>query len=161
MILDFYRQGEHKDMGEIHFKDIDNTNESLVKGIKVKAGQEDFIETVEECLEEAETYSQWHPVAIYDDEIIIGFAMYGSFGPNRDTWIDRIIIDVKYQGLGYGKKAMKKLIDIVSKEYDVDVLYLSFVEENKIAYNLYKSLGFEYMNEKDPNGELIFKYNVS
>lgn len=56
---------------------------------------------------------------------------------------------------------MKKLIDIVSKEYDVDVLYLSFVEENKIAYNLYKSLGFEYMNEKDPNGELIFKYNVS
>ncbi len=148
-------------MSEIHFKDIDNTNESLVKEIRVKSGQEDFIETVEECLEEAETYHQWHPVSIYDDDILIGFAMYGSFGPNRDTWIDRIIIDVKYQGLGYGKKAMKKLIEVVSKEYDVDVLYLSFVEENKVAYNLYKSLGFEYMNEKDPNGELIFKYIVS
>lgn len=147
-------------MNNIYFRDIDGTNESIVKKIELKPGQEGFIETVDECLKEASKYKEWHPVAIYCYEKIIGFAMYGSFGPNKDTWIDRIMIDKKYQGKGFGKTAMKSLIDIVSKEYEVNTIYLSIVEGNKLAYNLYKSIGFEYMNEKDANGELIFHYKI-
>ncbi|WP_042148500.1 GNAT family N-acetyltransferase [Paucisalibacillus sp. EB02] len=148
-------------MSNVHFRDIDDSNESIVRNIKLKPGQENFIETVDACLKEANTYSEWHPVAIYDDEEIVGFAMYGSFGPNKDTWIDRIMIDEKYQGKGFGRIAMMKLIDVVSKEYGVKIIYLSIVEENRAAYNLYKSLGFKFMNERDPNGELIFKYTIS
>ncbi|MFS0674826.1 GNAT family N-acetyltransferase [Ornithinibacillus sp. 179-J 7C1 HS] len=147
-------------MGELYFRDIDNTNEAIVKNIKLKAGQENYIESVEECLQEAETYEEWHPVAIYHDEEIIGFAMYGSFGVNKDTWIDRIMIDEKYQGKGFGRKAMLKLINIVSKEYGVNTIYLSIIEENEAAYNLYKSIGFKFINDRDPNGELIFKYTI-
>lgn len=127
-------------MSNIYFRDIDNTNEYKVRNIKLKSEQENFIETVDECLKEADIYSAWHPVAIYYDEEVIGFAMYGSFGPNKHTWIDRIMIDEKYQGRGFGRIAMKKLIDIVSKKYEVNVIYLSIIEENKVAYNLYKSI---------------------
>lgn len=84
--------------------------------------------------------------------------MYGSFGLNFDTWIDRIIIDEKFQGLGYGKKAMKRLIPIVADKYDARIIYLSIVPENAIAYKLYAKLGFKYINERDPEGEFIFKY---
>lgn len=148
-------------MSNVNFKDIDVTNEYQVRNIKLKSGQEKYIETVDECLKEATVYHEWHPVAIYFDEEVIGFAMYGSFGLNKNTWIDRIMIDEKYQGKGYGKIAMIKLIDIVSKKYDVNVIYLSITEENSIAYSLYKSLGFEFMNEVDPNnGELLFKYTL-
>lgn len=148
-------------MSEVHFKNIDMTNESDVRNIKLKSGQEKFIETVDECLNEANDHSEWQPVAIYVDEEIIGFAMYGSFGKSKDTWIDRIMIDERYQGKGYGKMAMRKLIDIVSKKYGVNVIYLSIIEENKAAYNLYESIGFECMNERDPeNGELLFKYII-
>jgi diamine N-acetyltransferase len=147
-------------MDNIYFKDIDNTNENVVRKIKLKPEQEKFIENVDECLKEANTYSQWNPVAIYYNEVVIGFAMYGCFGLNKDTWIDRIMIDEKYQGKGFGRIAMMKLIDIVSKKYEVSTIYLSIVEENILAYNLYKSIGFEYINEKDVNGELIFKYTV-
>lgn len=147
-------------MNNLSFRDIDNTNVNIVRNIKLKPGQEKFIETVDACLKEANTYHEWHPVAIYFGEEIIGFAMYGSFGPNKDTWIDRIMIDEKHQSKGLGRMAMKKLIDKVSKEYGVNVIYLSIIEENKVAYNLYKSMGFEFMNERDPNGELIFKYNI-
>lgn len=149
-----------KILEDIHFKIVDESNEKLVRKVSLKANQTDFIETVDECLGEAKEYKQWQPVAIYHNEDVIGFAMYGSFGPNRHTWIDRIIIDQKYQGQGLGKEAMKGLIKKVSEEYEVDVLYLSIVEENKVAYHLYTQLGFEYMNERDPNGELIFKYKV-
>lgn len=144
----------------ILFKDINETNEDMVRNIKLNPNQEGFIETVEECLREANEYKEWCPVAIYNDDEVIGFAMYGSFGPNRDTWIDRIMIDKKYQGKGYGKSAMLNLIEIVSKKYGVDTVYLSIIEENRIAYELYKSIGFEYINEKDINGELIFKYTI-
>lgn len=53
---------------------------------------------------------------------------------------------------------MEKLIDIVMKEYKVNTIYLSIVEGNKIAYNMYKSIGFKYINERDENGEFIYSY---
>ncbi len=148
-------------MSNVHIRKMDASNECEVRKIKLKPGQEKFIETVDECLEEAGTYSEWQPVVMYSDEEVIGFAMYGSFGPNKDTWIDRIMIDERYQGKGLGKLAMLKLIDIASRQYDVNVIYLSIKEENRTAYRLYKSIGFEDMNEIDPqNGELLFKYTV-
>ncbi|MGL4373814.1 MAG: GNAT family N-acetyltransferase [Turicibacter sp.] len=119
------------------------------------------METVTECLTEAGQYTEWHPVAIYHGADIVGFAMYGSFGPNKHTWIDRILIDERYQGNGYGKMAMKQLIEVVSKEYDVNTIYLSIIESNTVAYKLYTSIGFEDMKELDPeNGELMFRYVV-
>ena len=62
-------------MSNVHFKNIDDTNEYKVRNIKLKPGQDKFIETVDECLKEAETFHEWQPVAIYYDDEIIGFAM--------------------------------------------------------------------------------------
>ncbi|MDE1548126.1 hypothetical protein [Jeotgalibaca caeni] len=55
---------------------------------------------------------------------------------------------------------MSKLIEIVAEEYKVNRIYLRFVEENRGAAYLYEALGFRYWNEKDPNGELIYYYDV-
>ncbi|WP_047982633.1 GNAT family N-acetyltransferase [Ornithinibacillus contaminans] len=139
-------------MSTMYFRDIDNTNEEIVRAIKLKPGQEKFIETVEECLQEAKLHHEWHPVAIYYHDEVVGFAMYGSFGAHKDTWIDRIMIDENYQGKGLGRMAMEQLIARVSREYEVNTLYLSILEENRVAQRLYESLGFEYIDEKDPNG---------
>lgn len=161
MAIDILALANKEDNMNINFKDINNENIEKVKGLKIKKNQEGFIETVDECLKEASLYKAWHPVAIYNYDEVIGFAMYGSFGPNKHTWIDRILIDDKQQNKGFGKAAMKLLIDIVSQIYGVDTIYLSIVEENEVAYKLYTSIGFQYMNEKDPsNGELMFKYEI-
>lgn len=144
-------------MIRICFEEIDETNEAAVRSISLKSGQETFIETVDECLAEAELYAEWRPVAIYAGEDVVGFAMYGSFGPNRDTWIDRIMIDARHQGKGFGRAAMEALIVRVCGEYGVDTVYVSIIEENEVARRLYESMGFELLDERDPNGELIFK----
>ncbi|UJF15911.1 GNAT family N-acetyltransferase [Jeotgalibaca sp. MA1X17-3] len=148
-------------MNTVYMKDIDDTNESTVRNIRIKPGQEKYIESVDECLAEAKEIQEFHPVAICSEEDIVGFAMYGSFGPDKDTWIDRIMIDEKFQGKGLGRKAMLNLIDIVQKEYDINEIYLSIIEGNEAAQHLYNSIGFVFTNEKDPNGELIFKYTVN
>lgn len=147
-------------MYEVTIKEINKSNESEVRKVRSKPDQETFIDNVNECLEEAKEYPEWQPVAIYSHNQVVGFAMYGSFGPNKDTWIDRIIIDKDYQGLGLGSEAMRQLIEIVSKRYGITVIYLSIVEGNEAAAHVYNRLGFEYINEKDPNGERIYKYEL-
>ena len=100
--------------------------------ISLHENQKNFIETADACLREAASVEQWRPVAILADEQIIGFAMYGSFGKQKDTWIDRIMIDKQQQGKGYGKQAMLALIEIVLATYNVKTIYLSIVEGNSV-----------------------------
>ncbi|MFC3899518.1 GNAT family N-acetyltransferase [Aliicoccus persicus] len=147
-------------MDGLTIRNIDEANIEVVKNVTMKKDQESFIESVEECLEEAAEYEQWCPVAIYHEEEVVGFAMYGAFGKNPDTWIDRIIIDQAHQGKGYGKQAIHLLIDIVTKKYQVNVVYLSFVKENVVAKQLYENMGFTFTGEYDPEGELIYKYDL-
>lgn len=147
-------------MSGIKIKEIDEYNINQVRKVSVKENQQSFIETVDECLEEAAMYEQWCPVAVYYDKDLVGFAMYGAFGANPDTWIDRIIIDRKYQGKGFGKLAMKELIKIVTEKYNVNTVYLSFVKDNEVARKLYENIGFKYTGERDPEGEFIYKFKI-
>ncbi|WP_234420412.1 MULTISPECIES: hypothetical protein [Staphylococcus] len=67
----------------VYINNINPSNVNEVKQLKVNSKQMNFIETVHECLNEAEKFSQWCPVAIYNDNEIVGFAMYGCFGKKK------------------------------------------------------------------------------
>lgn len=43
-------------MGNIRFVDVDETNEHIAKTVKLKSGQEKFIEDVDGCLHDAKNY---------------------------------------------------------------------------------------------------------
>lgn len=141
---------------ELNFKRIDEKNRCEVCTLKIADKQKGFIETIEQCLQEANQDDRWFPVAIYDDTLIIGFAMYGFFDeylPEGRLWMDRLLIDIKYQGHGYGKLAMQQLIALLNKQYPSKDIYLSVVADNAVATKLYKSLGFHFINEKDIHDE--------
>lgn len=144
-------------------KKVNENNYEEIESLKVANGQENYIETVEECLEEARKYSVWSPVGIYDEEKVVGFAMYGLFfdeGKNGRVWLDRFLISEENQGRGYGKAAVKILINHLYKEYGYDEIYLSVYEDNKNAINLYEKLGFEFNGEDDINGEKVMVINL-
>ncbi|WP_195986504.1 GNAT family N-acetyltransferase [Clostridium sp. D53t1_180928_C8] len=143
-------------------KKVNENNYKEIVNLKVAKGQENYIETVEACLEEAKEYSVWNPVGIYDKEKPVGFAMYGLFleeGDNGRVWLDRFLISAENQGMGYGKTAVKFLIDHLYKGYGYDEVYLSVYEDNKNAINLYKELGFKFNGEDDVNGEKVMVIN--
>lgn len=103
------------------------------------------------------------PYAIYNDGIMVGFVMavYQPIdvdNPEDDEdiyYLPRLMIDKKYQGKGYGKEAMKKIIDIMKTcPYGkVDAVVLSCSRDNTIAYMLYKSLGFIDTGILDDTGD--------
>lgn len=70
-----------------------------------------------------------------------------------------ILITTQYQGKGYGTLCTKFMIDYAFNELNMNKICLSLLEDNKLAYSLYKKLGFikeGYLrNEQYKNG----KYN--
>lgn len=144
-------------------KSIERNNYKEIVDLKVSNEQKNYIETVEDCLQEAKEYSIWRPVGIYDGEKPVGFAMYGLFideGENGRVWLDRFLISSENQGKGYGKAGVKLLINHLYKEYGYSKIYLSVYEDNKNAINLYKNLGFDFNGEIDINGEKVMAINL-
>lgn len=143
---------------EIH--DVTATNYRDILELKVAQSQKEYIETPYECLEDSVEWKQFKPVGLYANDELVGFSMYGFFageGHQGRLWIDRLLIDKRFQGRGLGTEFMKKLIETVSKEYGEQPIFLSVYPENEGAVRLYEKLGFKFIEERDVNGEHIMK----
>lgn len=140
---------------QLHFQKMCKKNRKELEMLEIMPEQEGFIETVRECLEEADREAEWRPVGIYDGEILVGFAMYGFFKEDGRVWLDRLLIDRKYQNRGYGRVAVSALLQRLTEEYTCEQIYLSVYEENEKAISLYQKLGFLFTGERDTKGEKI------
>jgi diamine N-acetyltransferase len=58
------------------------------------------------------------------------------------------MIDAKYQGKGYGKEAMKLIIDHVKSRPKAKEFLLSHSESDGNAGGFYQKLGFKYTGRK-------------
>lgn len=142
----------------IKLKPVTQDNKDAVLCLKVKNSQSGFIETTRECLQEADELALWKPVGIYDEDTLIGFAMYGLWekeGTQGRVWLDRFLIADQYQGKGYAKPALKELIKQITQIYQKKKLYLSLYEDNQVASNLYRKLNFKFNGELDINEEKV------
>ena len=78
--------------------------------------------------------------------------MYSLDEDDHQYWIYRLMIDQRYQGVGYGREAMGLLIDRIRglSDEDHNRIYISFEPENAVAKALYESLGFL------PDGRVLY-----
>jgi diamine N-acetyltransferase len=90
------------------------------------------------------------PLAIYAGDVLVGFTMYDT----ADYCIVRFMIDMRYQGKGYGRAALQLLIDHFEREYAHPETRLSFVPGNAVAEHLYEVMGFCLNGEMDED-ELV------
>lgn len=137
---------------------ISEHNYNQAKELHISQAQLGSVETVEECLKEAQTFSLWKPVMIVDGDVPIGFAMYGQWineGECGRVWLDRFFIDEHYQGKGYAKQVLLLLINKIYLEYNCDEIYLSVYASNQVAIKIYESLGFAFNGELDINKEKV------
>ena len=144
----------------LRYEPVTEDNAAAVRALRKAPDQENFVESVDECLAEASQLRCWRPVAIYDAAQLVGFAMYGLFQepPADRVWLDRLLIDAPWQGRGYGRRAMEDLLDRLQREYHCQTIYLSVVEGNDSAARLYQDLGFAYTGERDLHGERVMAY---
>lgn len=145
---------------QLHFEPVCMQNRKAIEKLQIFPAQVGLIESVRECLREADETSVWRPIGIYDGQTLIGFAMYGYFAspqPGR-LWLDRFLIDKSYQGNGYGEAAVRALLQKLQKAYDCGEVYLSVYADNTAAIALYRKIGFHFNGEYDTNGEKVMMY---
>ncbi|MCL2546869.1 MAG: GNAT family N-acetyltransferase [Oscillospiraceae bacterium] len=98
--------------------------------------------------------SIFRPFCIYKDEVMVGFVMLEYDEAEKECGIWRIMIDEKYQGMGYGKGAMNIVLEYIRSNPIFEIIYLHVKPDNGIAIKLYEELGFFIAGETDENGEL-------
>ena len=89
------------------------------------------------------------PFAVYSDDIMVGFVMLEYDEPEKECGIWRFMIDKKHQNKGYGKEAMRAVLDYIKSNPVFDVIHLSVVPENYIAVKLYEDFDFKNTGEMD------------
>lgn len=130
----------------IELKEIDRNNWLETIGLEVYLEQKDFV--APNAVSLAEAYVQpdnlgLHPLAIYADDVLVGFAMYGRHPQHeRGQWIQRFMIDQRYQGQGFGKAAMSLLLELLKSKDDCHEIGLCVNPDNRAAQAFYRSFGF-------------------
>ena len=85
--------------------------------------------------------------------------MYGYCYEDNFYELCRLMIHHKYQGRGYGKEAIKIIIEEMKKLKECKEIFLSFYPENIKAKNLYEDVGFKNTGEII-NGELLYSLKL-
>jgi diamine N-acetyltransferase len=140
-------------MPEIRPVTKDNWKE-LVR-LKVREDQKHFVAANVYSIAEAqfgddyEGHWDLHPFGIYDANTPVGFLMYGcNFEhPKHQAFIIRLMVDEKYQGKGYGRFGMERMLEIFRADDRINTVGISYEPENEGARKLYASLGFEETGE--------------
>ncbi len=110
----------------------------------------------------------WQPYGLYatinDQEIMVGFAMYGRWPAtgipahhdNAQPGVDfilRFMIDQRYQGRGYGRAGLAALIAQIKAQPGLQAIEISYDVANPVMAHLCTEAGFQPTGRID-NGEI-------
>ena len=88
---------------------------------------------------------------VYDGNTPVGMGLYCDYPELKAYELNQFFIDERYQGRGYGKAAMQRVLSyIASKPFgNSNHVSLTCAPDNKAAYGLYKRLGFNESGRSD------------
>jgi len=123
--------------------------QKLIK-LKVRDDQKHFVASNVYSIAQAqfgdEYEGHWdlHPFGIYEGDTPVGFLMYAlNFEhPQQQAYIQRLMVDEKFQGQGYGKFGMEWMLELFRVDERIKEVSISYEPENEGARKLYASLGF-------------------
>jgi len=149
----------------LELKKINRNNIGEILKLEVFDNQKSFVATNNSSIIEAyiaiTENNDVFTFGIYNDDTPIGFLMIGydvnsddEGAPmiakgNYNIW--RLMIDKKFQGRRFGKKAMNLAVEFINTFPCGTAKYcwLSYESDNNVARHLYKSVGFVETEEKD------------
>ena len=128
----------------IKLEEITADNLEDVLKLKVSKNQENFVSTTAYSLAQAYVYREnAYPFAIYADDTLVGFIMFGFYELRNQYTLWKFLIDEKYQNKGYGKIALLLGIEYMKKQHGIKEMYTGVAIDNNVAEHLYQSIGFQ------------------
>ena len=136
---------------QAELRKIDDNNMQECIALRVTEEQAQYICPNQDSLKDStDNPTVARPFAIYVANKMVGFTMFAFDedyeDPNDRYWLWRFMIDKDMQGRGYGRAALKTIIDYF-KEQGVGYIKLSTKESNSQAISLYHKFGFRENGE--------------
>ncbi|WP_352462996.1 GNAT family N-acetyltransferase [Mesorhizobium sp. M0062] len=85
---------------------------------------------------------------------IVGFLMYEAPQDDDEARIYRFMIDRVHQGQGYGKAALREVLDEIMRLGHISHVLICYEPGNEAARRLYRAAGF-VEEGPDEDGEMI------
>jgi len=151
----------------IVLREMTPANREEVLALSVAPGQEQFVSSVAESLQEAKEYPHAHPWyrAVYAGEEPVGFIMLSwdcvphppeIIGP---WFLWKLLIDEHHQRHGYGRDVVRLVADLL-REQGARELFSSYVAGAGGPWPFYERLGFVETGELDGAGEVIIRLDL-
>ena len=146
----------------ITLKDVNEENFIECIDLEVNEKQKAYVAPNVFSIAESKIYPEVTIKTIYNDTTLIGFLMFGRNNEKDDTypWLIRFMIDQRYQGKGYGKKALALTLKLMEETYPNEPMFLSTSPENIDAIRFYEKFGF-MSTGRIQYDELVFKKDTN
>jgi GNAT superfamily N-acetyltransferase len=148
----------------VTLEEITEENVQSVLALRLAPGQERFVTTVADSLDEADENPQGKPWfrAVCADGRPVGFVMLSwDVEPQppeiHGPWfLWKLLIDHRHQRQGYGQEVVRQIVRLVRAEGATELL-TSHVPGEGGPVGFYTRLGFVPTGELDPDGEIILR----
>jgi len=147
----------------VSLREIDQDNWRDVVKLELAEEQRGFMESNAVSLAESRFHPWMLPLAIYNDDTVVGFVMFSQWPDPREGnyWVHRFMIDHRHQGKGYGTAAMQALLDLFRSRYTAcQTLWIGYDAANTPAKQFYARLGFVEQGEAPWGGDLCAKIDL-
>jgi len=134
----------------VEFRPVTRDNWRQLIKLKVRTDQQNFVASNLFSIAEAqfgfEDEGEWQltPCGLYVNDQPVGFLMYGvnKWHSRFQAFIVRLMVDEQFQGKGYGKAAMQRLLESLGADEDLKTVGITYEPHNQVARRLYAGLGF-------------------
>ena len=151
---------------KVGLREVTQDTVRTICDLKVSKEQEQFVASNSISIAEAHFSNEAWFRAVYADETPVGFVMLARV-PREERarlgthFLWRFMIDERYQGRGYGRKALESVMQHLKKESNANALHTSCREGKGSPKGFYKKMGFKETGEKLDNGERIMKLKLT
>lgn len=139
---------------------VTEDNLSAVIRLQLGPGQDQFVAPNSVSIAQAAYTRYAWPRAIYADATPVGFVMLADNPDLPEYFLWRLMIDHRYQRMGFARQAITQLIDYVCGRPNAKELLVSYVPGEGSPLPFYLSLGFVERGD-EIDGERVMRLDLT
>ncbi len=116
--------------------------------------QDHFVTSNAISIAQSKVQPECIPLAIYNEETMVGFLMYCLDSDDDEYWIYRLMIDQHYQGQGFATEALHQVIELIKDDKTRHQIFLGVHLKSESAVHIYEQAGFTF------NGQIFGQEHI-
>ena len=138
----------------LRLADIDETNFFQARALSLREDQRPFLDSPLGILARGYAYRDQRArvLAVEDGETVVGLLLVKDMDEEPACYdLQQFMIDVRFQGQGYGRAALELLLDDLRQERKYDDVEVCVHRDNRAALGLFVGAGFRDTGYVDPD----------